>query len=72
MTTLAWVGLKNIDLVIEFVRDTRDDLHRATMVWDEILDQWADPPTQNKRKEYNKLRNVYQFLAQNFLEYADS
>lgn len=64
--------LKNIELVIEFVRDTRDDLHSATMIWDEILDQWTEPPTQNKRKEYNKLRNLYQFLAQNFLNYDDA
>lgn len=63
--------LKNIELVIEFVRDARDDLHRETMLWDEILDQWSEPPTQNKRKEYNKLRNLYQFLAQNFLDYPD-
>ena len=59
--------IRNISLVVKFIRQVRDELHEITMLWDDVLDQWTQTAGRSPREEYQKIRNLYQFLAQNFL-----
>lgn len=61
-------ALKNIVLVTEFIRKARDELHEQTLLWSEIVDDWAEDPSDSKKNEYRKLGKLYRFLAQHFLE----
>jgi hypothetical protein len=61
-------ALKNVEGVIGYVRKTRDNLHRETLTWSDVLDSWKSGDL-DKRGEANRaVSGLYRFAAQNFLE----
>ena len=58
--------LKNHDKLVRLIRRNRDEMHYATMEWDEILAQWRDVDLEHD-KLGPQIKALYRFLAQRFL-----
>ncbi|MDR3517934.1 MAG: hypothetical protein P4M00_19195 [Azospirillaceae bacterium] len=59
--------IRNIVAQIKFIRECRDDLHIALMLWDEVIDEWATASTSETNPEVELLlKKTYRFLARNF------
>lgn len=62
--------LGKIDAQREFVRSVRDDLYVRFEAWEDIVGPWkgVDPLNPGKFNVGNALRDLYQFLAQRYME----
>jgi len=61
-------ALKNIDSVISFVRNCRDQLHRESLIWSEILEQMEAASVDRRNDAAKVVQVLYRFAAQNYLE----
>ncbi|WP_416898324.1 MAG: hypothetical protein ACMVY4_00860 [Minwuia sp.] len=59
--------LRNLPATIDFIRDTRDDLHRDTLWWKDIEEEWKDPPFGKPKTMRKNISDIYAFLAQHFM-----
>jgi hypothetical protein len=59
--------LKNMTRQIDFIRESRDELHQRMMLWDEMIVKFA--PIQVDRTPDNEvlMKEFYRFLARNFI-----
>lgn len=60
--------LRNIEAQIGYIRDSRDDLHRRLMTWDELLADWRDVKIERSESNESLTRRTYQFLAPRFMQ----
>ncbi len=64
--------LRSFDLHVRHIRDTRDDLHRRFMDWDDIVDPWQTEEGAERSDEVELLiRQTYRLLAQKFPQTQD-
>jgi hypothetical protein len=55
--------LRNMDVHVTFIRETRNELHWRLMAWDEVITAWQDyDPVQNEQAE-RLVRSLYRLLA---------
>lgn len=59
--------LTSIPGTIEFIRKTRDDLHKDTLLWKEIEAEWKTPPFESVKLMRKNVNDLYSFLARNFM-----
>lgn len=60
--------LKNIDMQISFIRETRDDLHRRFMAWSGILKTWEKVEPGSEPYGFSEmLRELNRFLAPRYM-----
>ncbi|MBT6139408.1 MAG: hypothetical protein HOH65_18195 [Rhodospirillaceae bacterium] len=61
----------NITDTIAFVREKRDELHRAMMVWDEIIEVWDIDISQRTKEVRQAMDFTYRFVATHFPQNQD-
>lgn len=59
--------LSSIPSTIEYIRDTRDDLHRDTLYWKEIEEIWKTPPFDSPKAMRKHVNDLYAFIARHFM-----
>jgi hypothetical protein len=59
--------LRNLDASILFIRESRDALHARLLSWDEILKRWQDVTPEISVANEGVIKELYRFLAQNYL-----
>ena len=59
-------AIKNLPNVIEFVRKTRDQLRRDTLLWGEVFAVWDDVNKDQRAAVSREIAGLYRFLAQHF------
>ena len=59
--------LRNLEASIVFIRESRDALHARLLGWDDILKRWQDITIEISIPNETKIKDLYRFLAQNFL-----
>jgi hypothetical protein len=59
--------LKNLNQHIDVIRGTRDRLHAQLMLWDDILAQWQELSAEISVANEKTIKDLYRFLAQNYL-----
>ncbi len=60
-------ALKNLDRQITFIRESRDRLHSASMLWSEMVESWKDIMLEKGAPVESMIKQTYVFLAQNFM-----
>lgn len=60
--------MKNIAASVAFIRDTRDDLHRRLMAWEDVLAEWREIEVERGQRQPQALRRIYHFLAPRYLQ----
>ena len=61
--------LQGFDLYLQHIRDTRDDLHRMFMDWDETIERWqAEEATAPSDEATLLIKQTYRFLAVRFTQ----
>ncbi len=63
--------LRDIEQKVAFIRMTRDDLHRAFMLWDETIEGWQEREPERCDEVDQLVKATYQFLARNFPQAQD-
>jgi archaellum component FlaC len=63
--------LKNIDSQIEYIRQTRDELHRRLMPWEDLIPLWKTVYIQKSDENIVRIRDIYQFLAPRYMQVHD-
>ncbi|MCR9257259.1 MAG: hypothetical protein NXI16_14320 [Alphaproteobacteria bacterium] len=58
--------IRNAANYVEFIRETRDELHFAFMVWDRILPRWKRAKTDVGKKAESLIKDTYRFVAQEY------
>ena len=58
--------LKNPDVAIERIRENRDDLHFAFMIWDALIEKWQDAVYERGGEGLALIKETYRFLAINY------
>lgn len=58
--------LKRFEQQIEFIRQTRDEIHFRLMGWEEMMEAWREAPMERGDVMESRLRATYHFLASNF------
>lgn len=58
--------LKNLDLQIKFIRDSRDEIHFQLMGWEEMMSLWRETKAERGEATEAALRKTYHFLARNY------
>ena len=58
--------LKNLDLQIKFIRDSRDEIHFQLMGWEEMMSLWGETKAERGEATEAALRKTYHFLARNY------
>jgi hypothetical protein len=59
--------LKNIDAQRLFIRQSRDELYKRLMAWDDLLDAWRDEQVGKSKAVEELVRQTYRFLAPRFM-----
>jgi hypothetical protein len=59
--------LRNMVRQIEFIRESRDELHQRMMLWDETIVQWATIPVDRSPENEVLMKEFYRFLARNYI-----
>jgi hypothetical protein len=59
--------LRNLDKTIVYIRDARDALHARLMNWDDILRRWQNVTVEISAANEATIKELYRFLAQNYL-----
>ncbi len=60
--------MKNIAASVAFIRETRDELHRKLMAWEDVLVAWREVAVERGQRQPQALREIYQFLAPRYLQ----
>lgn len=60
------VMLKKFEQTIEYVRESRDDLHQSLMYWDDVLEPWQSIAVEKGPPLEALLKQTYHFLAKRF------
>jgi len=60
--------LKNIDNQTEYIRSTRDELHRRLLPWEDFIPTWKTVFVVRSDENANRIRDLYQFLAPRFMQ----
>lgn len=60
-------ALKNIENQIKFIAQTRNNLYRRLLAWEEILRDWKPVAIRRSNQVPELLRKTYQFLAPRFM-----
>jgi len=59
--------LKNLTRQIEFIRESRDELHQRMMLWDESIEKFAAIQVDRSPENEALMKEFYRFLARNFI-----
>lgn len=59
--------LKNITRQIEFIRESRDELHQRMMLWDDTIVQWSKVLVERTPENETLMKELYRFLARNYI-----
>jgi hypothetical protein len=59
--------LRNLDSMIAYIRESRDALHARLMSWDDLLKRWQDINPEISIASEGLIKELYRFLAQNYL-----
>jgi hypothetical protein len=59
--------LKNLTRQIEFIRESRDELHQRMMLWDETIAKFAAVQVERSPDNESLMKEFYRFLARNFI-----
>jgi len=59
--------LKNMVRQIEFIRESRDELHQRMMLWDDTILKWSTVTVDRSPENEQLMKEFYRFLAQNFI-----
>jgi len=59
--------LKNMARQIEFIRESRDELHQRMMLWDDTVVKWSSVVVDRSPENEQLMKEFYRFLAQNFI-----
>lgn len=59
--------LKNMVRQIEFIRESRDELHQRMMLWDETIVKWSVIPVERTTDNEALMKEFYRFLARNYI-----
>jgi len=59
--------LKNMTRQIEFIRESRDELHQRMMLWDETIIKWSTVAVERAPENEQLMKEFYRFLARNFI-----
>lgn len=59
--------LRNLDQQIGLIRGVRDRLHAQLMLWDDIIPAWQSVPLEISGANEKIIKDLYRFLAQNYL-----
>jgi hypothetical protein len=59
--------LRNLDKTIVYIREARDALHARLLNWDDILRRWQDVTVEISAANEAVIKELYRFLAQNYL-----
>ncbi|MBI5162702.1 MAG: hypothetical protein HY985_02235 [Magnetospirillum sp.] len=60
--------LKNIDNQIDYIRQTRDELHCRLLAWEDLIPVWKTVFVVKSDENANRIRDIYQFLAPRFMQ----
>ncbi len=61
------MSLQSLDQTIARIRGVRDRLHAQLMLWDDILEQWQTVTPEISVANEKTIKDLYRFLAQNYL-----
>jgi hypothetical protein len=61
-------ALKNLDNQINYVRESRDELHQKFMVWDKMHEKWREVVIEVGEEPLELIHETYRFAAHNFLQ----
>ena len=59
--------LKNLTRQIEFIRESRDELHQRMMLWDESIEKFATIQVERSPENEAMMKEFDRFLARNFI-----
>jgi hypothetical protein len=59
--------LRNLDAMITYIRESRDALHARLMSWDDLLKRWQEVNPEISVANEGLIKELYRFLAQNYL-----
>jgi len=59
--------LKNMVRQIEFIRESRDELHQRMMLWDETIVKWSTILVERTPDNESLMKEFYRFLARNYI-----
>jgi len=59
--------LRNIGRQIEFIRESRDELHQRMMLWDDTIQQFSTIQIERTPENEALMKELYRFLARNFI-----
>jgi hypothetical protein len=59
--------LRNIVRQIEFIRESRDELHQRMMLWDEMIVKFSTVQVERSPENEALMKDFYRFLARNFI-----
>ncbi|GGF39331.1 hypothetical protein GCM10011611_52160 [Aliidongia dinghuensis] len=59
--------LRNITRQIEFIRESRDELHQRMMLWDDIIVKFQTVQVDRTPENEALMKELYRFLARNFI-----
>ncbi len=62
---------KNYEVLVAAVRQTRDDLHRRFMLWDELIVKWQELPVEMSPAAEALIRATYRLMARHFPQSTD-
>lgn len=58
--------LKSADVVIELIRENRDDLHFGFMIWDALIEKWQGAIYERSDAAVALIKETYRFLATHY------
>jgi len=59
--------LKALNRQIEFIRESRDELHQRMMLWDETIEKWQPVMVERTPENEQLMKEFYRFLARHFI-----
>ena len=59
--------LRNMIRQIEFIRESRDELHQRMMLWDEMIVKFSTIQVDRSPENEALMKELYRFLARNFI-----
>jgi len=63
--------MRGYDGLIPAVRETRDDLHKRFMIWDELVPKWQDQPVEIGGTAEALIRATYRVVVRHFPQSTD-
>ncbi|MBT7526984.1 MAG: hypothetical protein HN658_06775, partial [Rhodospirillales bacterium] len=63
--------LRQFDTQVAHIREVRDQLRDIFMLWEELLNKWADKNPSDKADADFLIRETYQFAARHFVQTSE-